>query len=102
MSRRVKKVPKKLKKSVSFHSSVKNDSSQNTNLQTTQKAPTKSQKAQPKTIKEVVKRPRRYRPGVVALREIRKFQKSTAQLIPRNPFQRLVREIAQFYSNTFK
>ena len=61
-----------------------------------------TQKAQPKTIKEFVKRPRRYRPGVVALREIRKFQKSTAQLIPRNPFQRLVREIAQFYSNTFK
>ena len=39
----------------------------------------------------------RYRPGTVALREIRRFQKST-ELIRRMPFQRLVREIAQTYS----
>ena len=37
----------------------------------------------------------RYRPGTVALREIRQFQKSTELLIRRLPFQRLVREIAQ-------
>ncbi|KAF8074695.1 histone-fold-containing protein [Lyophyllum atratum] len=42
-----------------------------------------------------VKRPRRFRPGTVALREIRRFQKSTERLIPKLPFQRLVREIAQ-------
>ncbi|KAH7415554.1 hypothetical protein KP509_14G051500 [Ceratopteris richardii] len=42
-----------------------------------------------------VKKPRRYRPGTVALREIRKYQKSTELLIRRLPFQRLVREIAQ-------
>ena len=42
-----------------------------------------------------VKRTHRYRPGTVALREIRKFQKSTELLIRRLPFQRLVREIAQ-------
>ena len=41
---------------------------------------------------------RRYRPGTVALREIRRFQKSTELLIWRMPFQRLVREIAQTYS----
>ena len=41
------------------------------------------------------KKPRRYRPGTVALREIRRFQKSTELLIRRLPFQRLVREIAQ-------
>ena len=40
----------------------------------------------------------RYRPGTVALREIRRFQKSTELLIRRMPFQRLVREIAQTYS----
>ena len=34
------------------------------------------------------------RPGSVALREIRRFQKSTGLLIRRLPFQRLVREIA--------
>ncbi len=42
-----------------------------------------------------VKRPHRFRPGTVALREIRKFQKSTDLLIRRIPFQRLAREIAQ-------
>jgi histone H3 len=34
-------------------------------------------------------------PGTVALREIRKYQKSTELLIRKLPFQRLVREIAQ-------
>jgi histone H3 len=37
----------------------------------------------------------RYRPGTVALREIRKYQKSTELLFRKMPFQRLVREIAQ-------
>eukprot|EP00884_Botryococcus_braunii_P023489 jgi/Botrbrau1/9824/Bobra.0313s0003.1 len=40
-----------------------------------------------------VKKPHRYRPGTVALREIRKYQKSTELLIRKLPFQRLVREI---------
>lgn len=43
------------------------------------------------------KKPHRYRPGTVALREIRKYQKSTYLLIRKMPFQRLVREIAQDY-----
>ena len=42
-----------------------------------------------------VKKPFRYRPGTVALREIRRYQKSTDLLIRKSPFQRLVREIAQ-------
>jgi len=42
-----------------------------------------------------VKKPHRYRPGTVALREIRKYQKSTNLLIRKLPFQRLVKEIAQ-------
>jgi histone H3 len=37
----------------------------------------------------------RFRPGTVALREIRKYQKSTELLIRKGPFQRLVREIAE-------
>ena len=41
------------------------------------------------------KKPRRYRPGTVALREIRRYQKSTELLIKKLPFYRLVREIAQ-------
>jgi histone H3 len=44
-----------------------------------------------------VKKPHRYRPGTVALREIRKYQKSTELLVRKLPFQRLVREIAQDY-----
>lgn len=41
-----------------------------------------------------VRKPFRFRPGTVALREIRRYQKSTELLIRRAPFQRLVREIA--------
>ena len=41
------------------------------------------------------KKSRRYRPGTVALREIRRYQKSTDLLIKKAPFQRLVREVAQ-------
>ena len=42
-----------------------------------------------------VKKPHRFRPGTVALREIRRYQKSTELLINKLSFQRLVREIAQ-------
>ena len=75
-----------------------------------------------------VKKPHRYRPGTVALREIRKFQKSTElvsyvakvsfllyshpninlilsclkQLIKRLPFQRLVREIAMDFKSDIR
>ncbi|AES59636.1 core histone H2A/H2B/H3/H4 [Medicago truncatula] len=48
-----------------------------------------------------VKKPHRYRPGTVALREIRKYQKSTELLIRKLPFQRLVREIAQDFKVNF-
>jgi histone H3 len=41
------------------------------------------------------KKPHRYRPGTVALREIRRYQKSTELLIQKLPFQRFVREISQ-------
>lgn len=40
------------------------------------------------------KRARRWRPGTVALREIRKYQKTTDLLIRKAPFMRLAREIA--------
>lgn len=39
-------------------------------------------------------RKHRFRPGTVALREIRRYQKSTQLLIPKLPFQRFCREIA--------
>ncbi|KAI4723680.1 histone-fold-containing protein [Aureobasidium sp. EXF-10727] len=40
-----------------------------------------------------VKQSRRYKPGTVALREIRKYQRSTDLLILKLPFARLVREV---------
>ncbi|KAK3247848.1 5-hydroxytryptamine receptor 4 [Cymbomonas tetramitiformis] len=42
-----------------------------------------------------VKKKMRFRPGTVALREIRRYQKSTEMLLRKLPFQRLVREIAE-------
>jgi len=46
--------------------------------------------------------PHRYRPGTVALREIRRYQKSTELLIRKLPFQRLVREIAQDFKTDLR
>ena len=42
-----------------------------------------------------VRKPTRWRPGTVALREIKKYQKSSDLLIRKLSFQRLVREVAQ-------
>lgn len=41
------------------------------------------------------RRPHRFKPGTVALREIRRYQKSTELLVRKLPFQRLVREVAE-------
>lgn len=49
-----------------------------------------------------IKRKHRYRPGTVALREIRTFQKSTDLLIRKLPFMRLVREIAGEMKNDLR
>ena len=49
-----------------------------------------------------VKKPRRYRPGTVALREIRKYQQSCGLLLRRLPFHRLVREIARDYNSQIR
>jgi histone H3 len=49
-----------------------------------------------------VKKPHRYRPGTVALREIRRYQKSTELLLRGAPFLRLVREIAQDFKSDLR
>jgi len=49
-----------------------------------------------------IKKAHRYRPGTVALREIRKYQKSTELLLRKLPFQRLVREIAQDFKSDLR
>lgn len=45
------------------------------------------------------KKKRKFHPGTVALREIRRYQKSTELLIPRLPFQRFVKEVIQEVAN---
>ncbi|CAK9786170.1 histone-fold-containing protein [Cutaneotrichosporon oleaginosum] len=63
---------------------VKQTASRSTGGKAIQRLP---QVAQPK-------RPHRYRPGTVALREIRKYQKTSDLLLQKLPFSRVVREIA--------
>ena len=53
-----------------------------------------ARKSTPTVDSQGAKKQHRFRPGTVALREIRKYQKSTDLLIRKLPFQRLVREIA--------
>ena len=49
-----------------------------------------------------VKKPHRYRPGTVALREIKRYQASTELLLRGAPFLRLVREIAQDFKSDLR
>jgi histone H3 len=49
-----------------------------------------------------VKKAHRWKPGTVALREIRRYQKSTELLLRKLPFQRLVREIAQDFKSDLR
>ena len=49
-----------------------------------------------------IRKPNRFRPGTVAIRDIRRYQKSTDLLIRKLPFQRLVREIAQGYKSDIR
>ena len=44
-----------------------------------------------------IKKPYRYRPGLLALREIRRYQQLTDCLIKRTPFNKLIKEISQEY-----
>ena len=49
-----------------------------------------------------IRRPHRFRVGTVALREIRKYQKSAELLISKAPFNRVVREIASDFSHEIR
>ena len=50
-----------------------------------------------KTVTGGIKKPHRYHPGLLALREIRRYQQSTESLIQRTPFNKLIKEISQEY-----
>ena len=75
-------------------------------LKTPRKNISQSNKAARKTAPSIglnaVKKPHRYKPGTVALREIKKYQKSTDLLIRKLPFQRLVREVATYYKTDLR
>ena len=64
----------------------------------TPSGPSRPKPKTPKTPGSAKKR--KFRPGTVALREIRAYQRSTELLIPRLPFSRLVKELAQERSST--
>merc|ERR1712183_86782 len=76
--------------------------------------PQKQSKLQTKSAKKTVpvpdsignsggiKRAHRYRPGTVALREIRKYQKSTVLLLRKLPFQRIVKDITHQYKTDIR
>jgi histone H3 len=68
------------------------------------KAIKKSKKTAPAKggIKEKGDRKIRFKPGTVALREIKRYQKGTNMLLPRAPFQRLVRSICSTIDNDLR
>ena len=79
---------------------------QTARMSTGGKAPRKqlAQKAARKSAPSTggVRRKIRFRPGTVALRQIRKYQKNTELLIRKLPFQRLVREVAQDFNTNLR
>ncbi len=58
---------------------------------------------QPQSLPTPPKRkPVHFRPGTVALREIRREQKSTQNILQRTPFVRMVRDIVKQYGDSIK
>jgi histone H3 len=53
-------------------------------------------------LKDKAEAKRRFKPGTVALREIKRYQKSTSMLLPLAPFQRLVRSICAGIDNELR
>ena len=58
-------------------------------------APAKHENSPLKPGKEKEAKKRRWRPGTVALRDIKKYQRSTDLLIPKLPMERLIKEEAE-------
>tara|TARA_B110000285_G_C14824257_1_gene467938 strand:- start:375 stop:650 length:276 start_codon:yes stop_codon:yes gene_type:complete len=54
------------------------------------------------TASQQEKKKIRFRPGTVALREIKRYQKSTALLLPRASFQRVVRSVCADIDNDLR
>ena len=98
MARTKKTARKKTGKTPRKQLATKNPTKKLTAAQARKNA-AKAQKAQQQNLGNPqtggLKKPMRWRPGTVGLREIRCYQKTTELLIRKLPFNRLVREIAQ-------
>ena len=95
---RFKKVPVKHKASKLPRNNVATKSGRATHPKTSGKKVQVGSQPRPGSTAGIVygvKRQHRWRPGTVALREIRRYQRSTELLIRKAPFCRLVKEIAQ-------
>merc|ERR1711907_32322 len=79
------------RKHKNFSTSKKMSRTKTTTAAKTQK---KSGQAKAKAAKAPGAKKFRWRPGTVALRQIKKYQKTTDLLMRKAPFQRLVRELA--------
>ena len=64
--------------------------------------PKASASVRPKMAPHQEKKKRKYRAGTVALKEIRRYQRSTELLIRKLPFQRLARSIVQEYAPNYR
>lgn len=74
---------------------------------TTTKAPrvakaSKAPKAEGGAEAKKERKVHRWRPGTVALREIKKYQRSTELLLRKSPVQRVIREIAQTHKDDLR
>merc|ERR1712083_82991 len=100
------KIKNKKTKTLTLINSKMARTKQTARKSTSAKAPKKAlaRKAARKTAaaRGGVKKPHRFRPGTVALREIRRYQKTTDLLLRKLPFQRLVREIAGEFNNNLR
>ncbi len=65
-------------------------------------APAEEEEEEEQPAEEKVKKPHRWRPGTVALREIKRYQKSDKILSQRAPLERQIRDIASDYNFTEK
>jgi len=99
----IKKIPSVveslgLKTSEGFHIPSQVQGTSDSNDLSQPGAPVESTPVEQKKARKIpnrlISKPRRYKPGTVALREIRKYQKSSNLLLAKGPFEKLVREIA--------
>ncbi|KAI9524232.1 hypothetical protein NQZ68_019499 [Dissostichus eleginoides] len=98
----VKKITKSPKKKVAAKKAAPKKAATPKKTATPKKAVKKVVKPAAKAVKKAPARKAAKKPGTVALREIRRYQKSTELLIRKLPFQRLVREIAQDFKTDLR